>query len=446
MDARPRVVALLAVILLSTSALAGAAVSGDEAGSRTNPTAVVQANGTATSGPYPGHTLITLQAWGWFGNNNGSAFIVSPTGERVWEWSPPNSRIFDGEMLRNGNLLFSVGEVVPAANCPDQYDDGKECIRNRVVELDYQTKEVVWQYDWYDVRPHAHEVHDADRLPNGETVIADMGNHRVFVVNQAGKVTWEWRAENHISEGTAFWNEYVPENQEQQFRRKGPESDWTHLNDVDYLGNDTYLISIRNYDTVLAVKRPSGDIVEVYGSPGNHSVMNDQHNPMFLGAGDPKTLLVADSKNNRIVEIDAKTEEQVWVYDGTGSGDRLAWPRDADRLPNGNTLITDSRGDRVIEVNPEGKVVWEWRRTKPKPIIYEADRIFLPQSDRYLAEEPGGTAGIDHQSRQSGTISGLLATANSWLSFWLPAGIGVTEILLAVVAVAAGVVLVRELR
>lgn len=36
----------------------------------------------------------------------------------------------------------------------------------------------------------------------------------------------------------------------------------------------------------------------------------------------------------------------------------LQWPRDADRLPNGNTLITDTAGNRVIEVGPDGDLVW----------------------------------------------------------------------------------------
>src|SRR3546814_19873821 len=30
------------------------------------------------------------------------------------------------------------------------------------------------------------------------------------------------------------------------------------------------------------------------------------------------------------------------------------------RLPNGNTLITESDGGRAIEVSPEGDVVWEY--------------------------------------------------------------------------------------
>jgi hypothetical protein len=32
----------------------------------------------------------------------------------------------------------------------------------------------------------------------------------------------------------------------------------------------------------------------------------------------------------------------------------------AQRLPNGNTLLAESRAGRAIEVGPDGDVVWEW--------------------------------------------------------------------------------------
>ncbi len=38
----------------------------------------------------------------------------------------------------------------------------------------------------------------------------------------------------------------------------------------------------------------------------------------------------------------------------------LELPYDADRLPNGNTLIADSMHDRVIEVDPAGEIVWRY--------------------------------------------------------------------------------------
>ena len=64
-------------------------------------------------------------------------------------------------------------------------------------------------------------------------------------------------------------------------------------------------------------------------------------------------------------------ERQGWVRTWEYSGD-LNWPRNADRLPNGNTLIVDSRGDRVLEVTPEKDVVWRMD-TQRRP--YDIERL-----------------------------------------------------------------------
>ncbi len=64
------------------------------------------------------------------------------------------------------------------------------------------------------------------------------------------------------------------------------------------------------------------------------------------------TILIADTGNNRIVEIDP-SDKKVWEYQT-----RLNQPRWAERLSNGNTLIADSGNNRVIEVNAAGRIVW----------------------------------------------------------------------------------------
>ena len=63
--------------------------------------------------------------------------------------------------------------------------------------------------------------------------------------------------------------------------------------------------------------------------------------------------------------------EPVWVLYEAG-GIELNWPRDADKLPSGNILITDTLNKRIIEVDPQGKIVWGvWTQFIP----YEADRL-----------------------------------------------------------------------
>jgi len=438
--AAPRAVTLAAIILLSSTLLVGLAVSHD-AGSAPSPAGETEIS--------PGHTLIGVQAVGWVGNNNGYAAVVAPNGSVVWRWSVPNARVFDVEHLENGNVLASVGVVEEsAADCPGEYGDG--CIHNRVVEIDYDTKEVVWEYDWYDAFPNHHEVHDADRLPNGETAIADMGNDRAFTVNESGEITWQWNASDHIARGTEWFDEHVPEGSEEEFASDGPEADWTHMNDIDRLSDGNFTLSIRNYDVVLEVNR-SGDIVETYGSPDDHTVMNEQHNPNLLEARD--TMLVADSENDRIVEIDAETEEIVWEYGRVPESSPvepkpLQWPRDADRLPNGNTLITDSRHFRVLEVTPNGSVAWSFDSRDAlgtRAIVYEADRIRL--DGEHLPEEPDDVpAGNGLESSRGGPIAGTYATLDSWLGFVFPAWVSPVALVVGLVDAAAAALFVRELR
>jgi len=427
-----RLVVPLVVLLLAGSLLGAQAVSHSAPVGATLPADAEDAR------PYPGDTLIGVQAKGWFGNDNGTAIVVNPDGETVWEYDPPDSRVFDVEALENGNVLASVA-TVETEDCPDRVAGGDRCVHNRVVELDYPNTTVVWSYEWWDVYPEHHEVHDADRLATGETAIVDMGNNRAFTVDREGRITWQWNATEHLSEGTPFFEEYVPDGSAEEFRKGGPETDWTHMNDVDRLESGNYQLSIRNFDVVIEVDPETNEIVDVIGAPTRHRTMNEQHNPMRIESDG--TLLVADSENDRVVEVDTETEEIVWRYDGTGSGELLQWPRDADRLPNGNTLVTDSRNFRVLEVGPNGSVVWRYEMKAERGIVYEADRLGVE-------EEPDGVpSGRDLTGRSSaGLLGSTLATVEGWMGFvpFLPVWVGVPELLVALVGLGALGVLLRE--
>jgi outer membrane protein assembly factor BamB len=421
---RQRVLALSAVLLVSVVALAGLAVTaGDSAG-------------TTEDEQHPGQTLVTVQAYGWFGNHNGDVFIVDREGERVWEYRPDDAAVFDAEMLESGNVMVSFGQKVPDADCPERWANTARdyCIRNRVQEVDPDTDEVVWEYTWYDRFMSYHEVHDADRLENGETVIIDMARHRTFTVDRNGTVTWEWSATEHLDEGSEFWAKHVEGTPREDHAYTGPEQDWTHMNDVDRLENGNFLMSIRNFDVTIEVDPETDEVVEVYGDPGNHDLMYEQHDPDYLEAHD--TLIVADSENNRVVEYDAETMEEVWRYEGPGPSDRLQWPRDADRLPNGNTLVVDSRGFRVLEVDPEGEVVWSHEMSEAPAIVYDADRL---GPDRRLEEEPENVPPGDdlNGTYHGGGLSGAVAVADSWLGFLLPQWVGVYGLLAVLVGLGA---------
>ena len=123
---RQRVLALSAVLLVSVAALGGLAVTADDSVK------------TSEGEPYPGETLVSVQAYGWFGNHNGDVFIVDREGERVWEYRPDDAAVFDAEMLESGNVMVSFGQKVPDADCPERWANTSRdhCIRNRVQEVD----------------------------------------------------------------------------------------------------------------------------------------------------------------------------------------------------------------------------------------------------------------------------------------------------------------------
>ena len=384
----------------------------------------------AGDGPYPGNTLISVQT---YRSNEGRLIEVSPDGEVVWEFAPPNSRVFDGEELANGNMLVAYTTRLPPEECPERflrYEDS-HCIRNQVVELDGDSlqgsQEVVWRYAWLDEKLFGHEVHDADRLPGGGTAIADMGNDRAFVVNEEGNVTWEWRATEHLGRNSSFRERYGgPQN-------PGRERDWTHMNDIDLLENGNFELSIRNFDVVVEVDRESKRIVNVLGEPGKRSLMYHQHNPYRLTRWG--TTIIADSENHRIVEIDRETEEIVWSY---GGKDLLRYPRDADRLPNGNTLITDTINNRVVEINPEGEIVWEYEGIR---IPYSADRLSVDEEDGETV--PGWR--LEGRTEEVGTVVGTVRQLEGWGAWVFPIWMRLPEMAAFLGAVLAGFAVLADL-
>nr|WP_235007254.1 arylsulfotransferase family protein [Haloarcula mannanilytica] len=222
------------------------------------------------------------------------------------------------------------------------------------------------------------EVHDVERLESGEYLVTDMEYERIFTVKN-GEVTWQWNA-------SSFYD--APQDP--------TTTDWLHINDVDVISTGRYLVSVRNANQLLVIERGEG-VVDVINEDTNDSndancrksgqladydgdgdircgdpdVLNHQHNPQWLG---DDAVLVADSENDRVVELhrtEAGEWEPAWALDQV-EGVAFDWPRDADRLPNGNTLITDTLNRRLVEVDESGTVVWSVRTER---IPYEADRL-----------------------------------------------------------------------
>jgi hypothetical protein len=220
--------------------------------------------------------------------------------------------------------------------------------------------------------------HDVDRLSPSEDAVADIARDSVQVVNvTTGWTVWTWDARDT----------YPPS------AGGDPDGDWTHMNDVEELPDGDLLASVRNMDQVVRIDRETGVVSNwTLGRDDAHGVLHEQHNPDYIPSerGGP-SLLVADSDNDRIVEYHRSEGawERTWTYSRG-----LSWPRDADRLPNGHTLITDTRNDRVLEVDGDGEVVWSAEVHRP----YEAERLETG------AESRGGPA-VEPTTDETGAVT-----------------------------------------
>ena len=140
----------------------------------------------------------------------------------------------------------------------------------------------------------------------------------------------------------------------------------------------------------------TGEVVWRLGEGGDFELTDgvwfkEQHAPSLVEDGE---LLIYDNLGDgriaRAVQYrldeDAMTAEQVWAYGGEDSAEGWLseyWG-DADRLPNGNTLITAGANDlnSVFEVTDEGELVWwlqhEHAGDEDDNTMYRSERITPP--------------------------------------------------------------------
>jgi len=349
------------------------------------------------------NTLIGLQGY----HDEGRAIEVAPNGTVVWNYTAVEN-VFDVEALGPDRIQIAGADEIPDRQCPARFrDDGYSgCVHNTVRIVDQRTNRTTWKYGWYDVERHKHELHDVDHFrANGEDrwVLVDMGNDRVFAINRSGTIQWQWNANSTYNRPADL----------------GPEDDWTHMNDVDRVGENVFQVSLRNFDTVVNLTvAPNGSVSVTpiigpnrYTPEGYVGPLAAQHNPDRLADGH---LLVADSENDRVVEFDGQGK-QVWEVGGNA---RLDWPRDADRLSNGNTLVTDSYHDRVVEVNPKGEIVWAVETGR---LPYEADRIPADGAGEGSVSEPtADPSAFDSRTNTTNSIADNVAYGVTLAKYALP--------------------------
>jgi hypothetical protein len=146
--------------------------------------------------------------------------------------------------------------------------------------------------------------------------------------------------------------------------------DLLHSNSVEWMhnprlesrhpiyGRDAILVAIRHQDTVAIINRKTKRVIWSWG----RGEISGPHDATALENGH---ILLFDNgltqERSRVIELDPLTKKIVWEYKAPNPKDFFSFTRGAaQRLPNGNTLITNSDNGHVFEVTAGGEIVWQY--------------------------------------------------------------------------------------
>lgn len=120
------------------------------------------------------------------------------------------------------------------------------------------------------------------------------------------------------------------------------------------------LVSFRELSLIAVLSMQTGEI-----NWAARGAWLQQHDPTIMANGD---ILLFDNfgaqrpgNSSRVLQVDPTTLNVKWSYAGTEERPfHSAIRSSAQRLRNGNTLITESDGGRMFEVTMSGDIVWEF--------------------------------------------------------------------------------------
>ncbi len=371
----------------------------------------------------------TVKRWDGFNNSAGGparvlpgGYVVAASGAR-----PPRQeslelieRDFDGKVVwrfsRNEEIKTQDGNTVSALR---QHHDWQR----DDFPAGYYSPESTPKADGVTTLILTHVNHTK---PNVSDV--DLEDDRLIEVSWTGERLWEWTASDHIDElGFSAEARRVIKTAP-GFNAGRGSFDWLHVNSATYVGPNKWfdqgdtrfaptnvIISSREA-SLLAIVGRNGSIVWRLGPDFSESKelrairqIIGQHHAHLVPKGLPGAgnLMVFDNggasgygfanpnapdgrssfarATSRVLEINPVTLELVWSY--TNPRFYSSNISSAQRLPNGNTLITAGNGGRMFEVTREGAIVWEYMYpvfsgANPTNNVYRAYRVpygWIPQ-------------------------------------------------------------------
>lgn len=322
---------------------------------------------------FPGYTLYTS-------GHTQAAMLIDLDGRPLHQWTMPYSKVWDESAapkrpVPDQRTYFRKVHLYPNGDLLAIYDGiGDTPHGYGLIKLD-KDSQVLWKY-----LEHVH--HDLAVAPDG----------RIFVLTH--EITHDRIPEReHLKPPRIddFIVELSPEGQPLRklrlidaMRRNdylrlidmlpayvGESGDYLHTNDVEYvdskaaaampfLSEGQLVLSMREPGALVALDLDSATI-----SWGIRGPWVGQHDPDLLPNGH---ILLFDNNGeyngagrSQVIEFDPQTGGVGWRYGGNAEHPLESIIRSCQqRLANGNTLITESDGGRLVEVNPAGDIVWEF--------------------------------------------------------------------------------------
>ena len=254
--------------------------------------------------------------------------------------------------------------------------------------------------------------------------------------HSSGEIVWEWHVWDHlIQDYDSTKDNYgiVQDHPELVDINYGPTTqDWNHINAVDY--NEQYdqiLLSVHNFNEIWIIDHNTtteeaashvggkygkgGDLLYRWGNPAAYK-SGDKGDQQFFGQhganwidsgcpGEGNIIVFNNGDRNRrystVDEIQPPVDnngnysyvpgtaygptEPIWEYVAENPAD-LYSPTlsNAQRLPNGNTLICSANQGLFLEVTTGKTVVWKYTNIIPSPFHNAVGRI-----QRYPVNYPG---------------------------------------------------------
>ena len=367
--ALPTVLAVVLTVLAATATVAVAAPTITEQGTASHPFTFLDMPASLSVGDGADGQEVTLAR---------TAIVRISKGSPVYDGTVPDPRSI--EVLPDGHLLFTdrssslVAEVTRAGDR-------------------------VWALTTSD-DPDLQHPFSAQRFTREGrelTLIADRWSYRVWAVDTAKSVVWQYGVTNEPGTGVNHLAD--------PFFAQYSDADGGTVLITDCNGGNR-VIEVR-YDDYRAGAPDNGftekSIVWQYGTTSVEGTGPDQldkpHCAQRLASGN---VLITDADAARVIEVDRATKDIVWQYGvtnepGAGAG-RLEDPNQARRLSDGDTLIVDTANRRVLRVSgskevdvaydltTEGRPPWATKTDSPDPraAAYTADNLLAVADTQFL--------------------------------------------------------------